>query len=200
MDELGAGGHEAIERHVEEHFGPIEFVFHAVPSTGVHVLVVGPTDERPYRTLVTEGMSDLAMAVPDGANPFVELTMALPVDWPIEDLRAEDSWPVHLLKYLAAFPHENGTWLGPWHLLPNGDPALPYAANTEFSGMVITPMINVRSAEAREIDGKISLLAVVPLHSAEIRLKVEKGSRALIEAFDRAGVSELVEPRRPSSV
>jgi len=40
----------------------------------------------------------------------------------------------------------------------------------------------------------------VPLHPAEIRLKVERGSRALIEAFDRAGVSELVDPRRPSSV
>jgi hypothetical protein len=56
------------------------------------------------------------------------------------------------------------------------------------------------SPEAREIDGKISLFAVVPLHPAEIRLKAEKGSGALIEAFDRAGVSELVDPRRPSSV
>jgi hypothetical protein len=198
MHELGA--HEAIERHVEEHFGPIEFVFHAVPSAGVHLLVAGPTEERPCRTLVTEGMSDAAMTAPPGANPFAELMMALPVDWPVEDLTADDSWPVHLLKYLAAFPHENGTWLGPWHLLPNGDPVTPYAPNTSFAGMVITPMINVRTEEAREIDGRISLLAVVPLHPAEIRLKIEKGSGALIEAFDRAGVSELVDPPRPSSV
>ncbi|KJK50367.1 hypothetical protein UK23_11035 [Lentzea aerocolonigenes] len=171
-----------------------------MPSTGVHVLVAGPTEERPHRTLVTEGMSDEPMVAPDGANPFVELMMALPADWPIDDLTADESWPVHLLKYLAAFPRENETWLGPWHLLPNGDPAVPYAPNTEFAGMVVTPMIKVRTAEAREIDGKISLLAVVPLHPAEIRLKIEKGSGALIEAFDRAGISELVDPLRPSSV
>ena len=66
MDHVGAGAHEAIERHVEEHFGAIEFVFHAVPSTGVHVLVVGPSEDRPSRTLVTQGMSDLPMTVPDG--------------------------------------------------------------------------------------------------------------------------------------
>ncbi|MFS8102267.1 suppressor of fused domain protein [Lentzea alba] len=198
MDEVGAV-HEAIERHVEEHFGPIEFVFHAVPSTGVHVLVTEPTQDRPHRTLVTQGMSDEPMTVPDGVSPFAELMMALPKEWPIEDLNAHNSWPVHLIKYLAAFPHENGTWLGEWHLLPNGAPAVPYAPNTEFAGMVITPMLNVR-AEAREIDGKINLLAVVPLHPAEIQLKIDKGSGALIEAFDRAGVSELVDPRRPSSV
>lgn len=199
MDRVGADAHEAIERHVEEHFGAIEFVFHAVPSTGVHVLVVGPTEDRPSRTLVTQGMSDLPMTVPDGVSPFAELMMCLPADWPIEDLADDSSWPVHLLKYLAAFPHEHGTWLGAWHLLPNGEPAVPYAPDTEFAGIVVTPMVNVR-AEAREIDGKINLLAVVPLHPAEIRLKVERGSRALIEAFDRAGVSELVDPRRPSSV
>lgn len=66
MDETGAV-HEAIERHVEEHFGPIEFVFHAMPSTGVHVLVTEPTAERPYRTLVTQGMSNEPMTVPDGS-------------------------------------------------------------------------------------------------------------------------------------
>lgn len=65
--------------------------------------------------------------------------------------------------------------------------------------MVITPMLRVRP-EAREIDGRISRLAVIPLHPAEIQLKLDQGASALIEAFDRAGVSELVDPRRPSSV
>lgn len=199
MDSSGEVAHEAIERHVEEHFGPIEFVFHAMPSTGVHVLVAGPTQDRPFRTLVTEGMSDQPMTVPDGVSPFAELMLCLPADWPVEDLTSDDSWPVHLLKHLATFPHANGTWLGAWHLLPNGDPAMPYAPNTEFAGMVITPMLRVRP-EAREIDGRISLLAVIPLHPAEIRLKLDQGFSALIEAFDRAGINELVDPRRPSSV
>ena len=78
MENLGEVGHEAIERHVQEHFGPIEFVFHAVPSTGVHVLVAGPTEDRPFRTLVTEGMSDEPMTVPDGVGPFAELMMSCP--------------------------------------------------------------------------------------------------------------------------
>lgn len=190
---------DAIERHVEEHFGPIDFVFHAMPSTGVHVLVTEPTAQRPWRTLVTEGMSDRPMAVPHGANALAELMMCVPEDWPLDDMQSDDAWPVHLLKYLAAFPHEHDTWLGPWHAMPNGDPAQPYAANTSFAGMVITPMLNVRP-EAREIDGEVALLAVVPLYPDEVRLKVEQGTDALIEAFDRAGISELLAPGRASSV
>src|SRR4051812_26455158 len=77
----------AIDRHIEEHFGSIEYVLHEIAShlVGVHIYVVGPTEERPFRTLITSGMSELPMTVPAGhdISPYAELMIALPADWPI---------------------------------------------------------------------------------------------------------------------
>ncbi|MBQ1071926.1 suppressor of fused domain protein [Micromonospora sp. C31] len=202
--------HEAIERHIEHHFGPVDHVLHEIASELVHldVHLVRPTEERPWLTLVTSGMSDLPMTVPAGADvsPYAELTMSLPADWPLGSAPLGDDstyWPVRLLKAVARLPHEYDTWLGEWHSVPNGDPAQPYAPDVPFAGVVVTQMLHCRSS-ARTIvtDGgkKISLLALVPLHPAEVTLKLTRGTDALIEALDRAGVSERLDPARPSTV
>jgi hypothetical protein len=47
---------------------------------------------------------------------------------------------------------------------------------------------------------QISLLALVPLHPAEVELNVTQGTDALLDAFDRVAVSELFDPARPSCV
>ncbi|MEE6261105.1 suppressor of fused domain protein [Plantactinospora sonchi] len=201
---------DAIDQHLTEHFGPSEYVLHELAShlVGVHVHVVGPTPERPYRTLVTSGMSERPMTVPEGSgiSPYAELMLCLPADWPLtqEALRDDRTgWPVQVLKQVARLPHEYGTWIGEWHSVPNGDPAEPYVEGTPFAGVVVTPMLTV-SPEARTItvpDGtEINLLALIPLHPAEVRLKVSQGTNALIAALDRGGVSELLDPTRPSLV
>ena len=78
---------DAIDRHIEAHFGPVEFVYHEMAShlVAVHVYVVAPTEERPYRTLITSGMSELPMTVPEGhdISPYAELMLSLPADWPL---------------------------------------------------------------------------------------------------------------------
>ncbi|MEU4428930.1 suppressor of fused domain protein [Actinoplanes sp. NPDC024001] len=202
---------EAIDRHIERHFGPVESVYHEMLShlVAVHVHVIGPTAERPYRTLITTGMSERPMSVPAEAevSPYAELMIALPPQWPVPgtypsgDERAD--WPITLLKQLARLPHEYRTWLGHWHTIPNGDPATPYAPGVPFTGVIVTPMLMVPD-EARTIraaDGtEINLLALVPLHPAEMAFKLRRGSDALTDALDRGGVTELVDPDRPSCV
>ncbi|MGW4369300.1 suppressor of fused domain protein [Nocardia takedensis] len=187
---------DVIEDHVEQHFGPIEFVLHEIGTLDrIDVLVVGPTARRPYRTLVTEGMSRHPMHVPEGVSPYAELMIALPETWLLD--QDNESWPVHLLKNMARFPHRHGTWLGQWHMVPNGDPAVPYTPNTPFAGVVVTPMLDV-AAPGRVIRSSrdINLLALVPLHSSEIRLKIDEGTAALIEVLDRGDVNELLAPDR----
>jgi len=200
----------AIEQHIERHFGPVAFVWHELASDLVHldVHVVEPSAARPYFTLVTSGMSDRPMAVPEesDASRYAELMMCLPADWPMtaDEFRDENAyWPIRLLKVAARLPHEYDTWLAEWHSIPNGDPAEPYASGTPFAGVLVTPMIRC-DPDARTITtdaGKrISLLALVPLHPAEMQLKVAHGTDALLNAFDRVTVSEVLDPTRPSSV
>lgn len=61
---------EEIEAHIERHVGKISMVFHEVLSDIVHIDIhqIPPTDDRPYWTLVTSGMSDLPMSVLRGAR------------------------------------------------------------------------------------------------------------------------------------
>src|SRR5437764_869184 len=85
--ELAFGDNENIDRvseHVERHFGKIEMVWHEMVSDVVHIDVhwVKPTPERNYHALVTSGMSDRPMTVPEGAEAFrySELLVCLPPD------------------------------------------------------------------------------------------------------------------------
>jgi hypothetical protein len=199
---------DAIDRHIAEHFGEVAFVLHEFAShlVGVHVCVIAPTGSRPYQTLITSGMSERPMTVPDGhgISPYAELMLCLPADWPLTRDGPRDDrhwWPVHMLKQVARLPHEYGTWIGQWHSVPNGEPAQPYAPGTPFAGVVVTPMLTARP-EAGTIDvgdgTRIELLALVPLHPDEIAVKVERGTDALVEILDRGGVTELLDPQRPS--
>src|SRR5580704_12236807 len=139
---------EAIVSHVEKHIGKPATVLHELVSDLVHVdiHVVAPTPKRNYYTLVTSGMSDRPMTVPDEFQKyrFAEVMICLPSDWPMEQEHWKDQrnyWPIELLKVLARFPHMYSTWLGPGHTVPNGDPPLAYAANTKMCCAFLLPPV-----------------------------------------------------------
>ena len=49
-------------------------------------------------------------------------------------------------------------------------------------------------------DGRsINFYAVVPLYSEEMHLKLTKGTGALLDRFDEAGISELLDPHRANT-
>ncbi|SEO83260.1 Suppressor of fused protein (SUFU) [Paenibacillus sp. OV219] len=81
------GNDETIDRiteHVEKYIGPVQTVFHELASDLVHIdiLIVAPTKERNFYTLITCGMSDEPMTVPAGAEAYryAELMICLPPD------------------------------------------------------------------------------------------------------------------------
>ena len=195
-----------ISDHIEAHLGPIETVFHELVSDTVHIDVhfIKPTAAFPYIRLVTSGMSDLPMTVPEGRqiNPYAELMLNLPGDWKMTQADFEDEnwyWPIRLVKYLARLPHKYRTWLGVGHTVPNGDPAEPYAPGTALSGAVVVTPVSVPDAFRRLVinDSKtIDFLVVVPLYSEEMDFKLRKGVGALLDNFNKAGVSDIVDPQR----
>lgn len=130
---------EQIGNHVETYFGPVEQVFHELISYNVHVdvLWVKATEERPYHTLVTSGMSDVAMSMPDPISPYrhAELLIYLPKSWSIHSGDWEKEihyWPIRCLKMLARLPDQFNTWLYMGHTIPNDDPPAPFAENTKL--------------------------------------------------------------------
>ena len=197
---------EEISDHIERHIGKVSMVFHEILSDTVHIDVhhVEPTTKRPFHTLVTSGMSDLPMTVPpeSGAANFIELMVTLPANWKIDDKSFENEdwyWPIRQLKFLARFPHKYATWLGWGHTIPNGDPQEAFASNTDLSGVIILPSINVpqdfRKLNISE-NKVIEFFSVVPLFEEEMNLKLSKGSDFLLDKFDKYGISEIIDIKR----
>jgi hypothetical protein len=161
---------------------------------------VDPTPARPYRTLVTAGMSASASTAPVGWGDcrYAELALALPRDWPWQP----GGWPVELLRSVARVPEVFGGWLWLDHTVTNGDPPQPYAPDTPLCAVVLrrVALLGSDMARVRRADGESAwILAVVPLHADELALDRREGAAALGAALDRARVTELLDPRRPSA-
>jgi len=192
--------------HIEKHIGKISMVYHEIVSDLVHIDVhqIPPTEERPYWTFVTSGMSDLPMTVPEGCEEFAyaELLLCLPGNWKMVQSEWEDEanyWPIRVLKICARFPHAYKTWLSWGHTLPNGDPAKPYAPNTSFCCMMLgTPKTVSTEFWALPIreDKTIRFFGLYPLYKGEIDLKLKEGAARLDELFEKHKISELLDLKR----
>jgi Suppressor of fused protein (SUFU) len=119
-------------------------VLHEKESPDIHVdvYVVYPTPERNYHYLITSGMSEKPMPVPDGAadGRYSELILGLPPDWPLSMEAFSDEanyWPVRLLKGLARYAHDNKTWLYAGHSILWSDPPKPFASNTRMAAVLL---------------------------------------------------------------
>jgi Suppressor of fused protein (SUFU) len=202
---------DAIHEHLERVFADHWTVFHESDSDRVHidVHVIPPGTGRDWITLVTSGMAERPMTVPEGLEDYryAELVLALPPDWPILafDSSFEDTrtfWPLYLLKDLARLPHFNDTFLGYAHSVENGDPPQRFEG-TEFCGSLVAgPRLTPEEFDELTLpDGRtIHFYAVYPLHQDEMDFKLEHGCDALLDRFVEAGVTELVDASRPSVV
>jgi hypothetical protein len=197
-----------VASHVEAVAGPVATVLRdpgsGAGATPIDVLVVDPTPARPYRTLVTAGMSARASTAPVGWGDcrYAELALALPRDWPWPPGPQPGGWPVDLLRSVARVPQVFGGWLWLDHTVTNGDPPRPYAPDTPLCAVVLrrVAVLGPAMARVRRGDGESAwILAVVPLHADELALDRRDGAPALGAALDRARVTELLDPRRPSA-
>lgn len=201
---------EEVGDHIERHLGKVETVLHELISTTVHVDIhmIPPAPQRPWYTLVTSGMSDLPMNVPEGAEQFrrAELMLRLPESWKLsqEDFKDESNyWPLRWMKFLVRFPHELNTWLCVGHSIPNGDPAEPLHSSTALTGWVLSkPFVGGEGFETLETtDGElIHFFSLIAVHSSEMQLKLDYGAQRLLADLSAADVSDLLQPRRPSVV
>lgn len=193
-----------ILTHVRKHLGPVQelALTEIVPGqVAVAVHVAAPAAGGDRLTLVTTGMSDRPMAVPQGAEDlrFAELLIHLPPDWPLtrQALAADNnSWPVEWLRRIAHHPHDNHTWITEGHVVSNGDPAEPLASGT---GLVCFLLLREPTdfGVLRMQDGKIvNFYELVPLYREERELLEAKGIVHLIELFESYGIENRVDPLR----
>lgn len=204
----GDPGHiDAISDHIERYVGPIKSVFHEIVSDKVHVDVywVEPSEEQPFHVLVTSGMSERPMNVPEGLEDyrFAELCILLPPDWPLdmESFKNEDNyWPVRWLKELARFPHEYDTYFFMEHTI-GGEDSEPFSPNCPFTGFLIfvPPSLDEGFITTQSENGDtIFFYCLIPLYKEEIDLKMNRGMDELLDLFEKNDVSDIVDVERPN--
>jgi hypothetical protein len=194
---------QQIRSHVERYIGPIDRVFAGDPASGTaDVLHVKAVNSRPYHTLVTAGMSAVAMPVPPdvSAPQRLELMMTLPEGWHAgSDLAAERAhWPTRLLQSLSRMPRQGTGWLGWGRTVPNGDPPRPYAPHTELCGIIIAPSLLVPVAFYEpKIEGeRVAFYAAIPLYREELELQQNEGMAVLLERLLHNDINDVVYLKR----
>lgn len=194
---------KAIEDHISKHIGEPGEVFHEILSHLVHidVHIVKPSRDFPFLLLVTSGMSDHPMTVPQGAEEFryAELCMMLPPDWPID--KPEYFWPIKVLKTFARFPHEYDTFLT-WEHSIGGAPEDPMLADgIDFNGLILIPPYELphEFAVLQLPNGEsIKFCQILLLYPEEMAYKRKKGFEALMDLFDKNEIGTMTDPDRPN--
>jgi hypothetical protein len=197
---------EQLEAHLKRYLGDAPSVFHEIVSEFVHidVNIYPPTAGRDFTVLVSNGMSRLAMTVPEElpGRRWAELMVCLPPDWPLTDesVREERNyWPLRWLKILARLPHEYRTWLGPDHTIPNGDPARPFAENTAMCCWLLVPPVLVGKDFGKvALPGgeTLYLYNLVPIHRPEMDFKLRHGAETLVRRLWDAGALGVIDAAR----
>lgn len=69
----------------------------------IEVIIVEPTKQKPYYTLITNGLSNYEMKIPRQfeSNSFCELKLFLPKDWKVLNPNINYYWPIKSLFQLA---------------------------------------------------------------------------------------------------
>jgi Suppressor of fused protein (SUFU) len=193
-----------IQNHIEKHIGKSDIVLHEIVSESVHVdvHVIQPTKAIPYITLVTSGMSDKDMNVPDAAKPKADFELAemisfLPPDWPVEDFSSngeslEDNpsgyYPIYWVKHYARKVHQQKMAMSWYSTTANGNPASSIGVGTDMTGFLFAPAI-ILAKDAMFIETsdnrKIRLLNLVPILPDEIEYAIKRGGMALCEKLDK---------------
>jgi hypothetical protein len=187
---------QQIRSHVERHIGRIDRVLPGDATAGTaDVLYVRPVNSRPYHTLVTAGMSDVAMPVPaDVDAPHrIELMMTLPESWKFVD------WPVLHLQSLSRLPRAKpDSWLGWGRTVPNGDPPQPVAPRTELCGVIVAPSLLVPIGFYElNLDGeRVAFYSAIPLYREELELQAREGMTALLERLVQNDINDVVDLKR----
>jgi len=173
--------------------------------TPIDIIVAAPTAKRNYYTLVTYGMSELPMTVPEGAEEYrySELMICLPPTWKFSDEAFKDEryyWPIRALKKLGRFPHEYQTWLYMGHTLANGEPVEPYSQDAKFQGMLLSlPDVEDKPGFFNLFlsDEKVvHFFTLIPIYQEEMDYKLKNGMEALFTKLNKIGTDDVVNLNR----
>ena len=182
-----------------QRFGEAKQVWHEVIPLVPHIDVMeyyrsGESGE--VCVLVTSGMSNLPMRVPENA----EVPRRVEIIFYSTEPKREY---IETMRQLAHFPHDQKTWIGSFHTIPNGNPPEPLWGTAMDTFFFLPPIVRKDRTLQDDLilDGDhVEFLWLAPLTSAECKLKLAKGSGAILDLFQKNKHSHIFNPERSGYV
>lgn len=194
---------DPITAHIEAIFGKSDNLSLQTITGEISIIIIPPVTEEEPLILVTKGLSNHAMNVPDGSEEyrFAELIMYLPNLWKIKSgtpVVAPHSWPAEWLLRLAEYPKSNNTWLGSEKtVIEVGNPLAQFV---KFTGFLLSHEPDDWGTLQRVDGSKINFYTVFPLYQSEIEYEKKYGVDELIKKFMEADIDTVIKPNRVNSV
>jgi hypothetical protein len=191
-EELAEARHQVYKQRFGEPRHIYKDALPGFPSVDVHTYF-----RRNVCTLVTSGMSDLPMNIPAGADVPRRVELIFYCSEPRPEY-------CDVLQWLAHFPHDQKSWIGWGHTVPNGTPPAPFWGSTILDTVLfMEPIVKVDQtlAEALTLGGDpVRFLWVIPLTTPECNFKLEKGTSAILGLFQQNRHPYVFDPTRKSYV
>lgn len=185
------------EAHYEKFLGEIpEEVMHSTDIKPVHVDIYTfpPTDERPYYTLVTGGMSDLRQNIPSRYDSLAKRAEI------ITYTREPQGWIYNVLKGLAESPFDHDTFFHWYHNVPNGKP-MTAVPSLLTAYLFLPPYLEVEDFSPMIVDGdETDFLMMVPITDSELKFIREHRVNAMLDVFDKHDFDYIIDEQRSSFV
>lgn len=194
---------EVIE-HIEKYYGKIANEIEISKGFGkdIKITIINPTEDQPFYTLITVGLSDYKMDVPDEYDmlnlEFAEVLISLPDYWDIYNKAEMWQWPINLLKSIVNLAVSRGGFISWGQTIDN---LVPFSKTyTEQSAVILVEpqMIDDEGLELILPDREINFYQIIPIYIEELEYKEAYGSEELINIM--GNVSFIVNPFRYSSV
>lgn len=155
----------------------------------------------PVTVLMTNGLSDYKMPVPDKykGREFNELYFCLPSYWDWEDLDNPNlNWVYTWLRKMATYVIEKQSWFGAGHTIPNGKEHLPISSTMKQNHFFMcNPILLENELEPIRIGEKtIYFLAVFPIFQDELDYKNARGTFKFLQKLNSANVTEKLDDYR----
>jgi len=196
-----AGSHAQRLAVYEQEFGEREYTFSDASDRRIDVHAFGRDfvpdceegSDEGY-VLLTNGMSERRMAVPDQAEAKVRAALM----WYVREATPEVS---ATLRWLASVPLLDDTWFGFGHRVPMPAPPMP---GTDFKTFLfLTPIItpDQRIAEALSVAGDpVEILTVNLISDREYGLIKNEGLDAFLDLLDENDYPPIFDQARRSYV
>ena len=164
---------------------------------GFNIQQIIPQD-GPFQLIISDGLRKRKQEVNESNSGLehIEIYFCLPDYWNLDN----QSWPIHWLNRIAQVPQKNETWFGNGDTIPAGYPPEDLQENFKANHFILSRPIFLEEYLAGEKwKGDFQPLAIIPIFKTEVDYKLRNSHTILFRKFNKLGVSELVDPYRPST-